>query len=167
MDECTGKDQFSWRRDVLQARKDELRLHAYVWDGFAAQIRSVREYYDRSMQLLDPAIREELFTLRHPIRAKGTDKSSTYIGAEGRCVNSLIADGCRIEGTVENSILFPGVTVEAGAVVRGCVLFKEAAVRRGAELAYIIADKNVEVLPGRTLMGHAAYAIVLAKDSIV
>ena len=167
VDECTGKDQFSWRRDVLQARKDELYLHAYVWDGFAAQIRSVREYYDRSMQLLDPAIREELFTLRHPIRAKGTDKSSTYIGAEGRCVNSLIADGCRIEGTVENSILFPGVTVEAGAVVRGCVLFKEAAVRRGAELAYIIADKNVEVLSGRTLMGHAAYPIVLAKDSIV
>lgn len=97
----------------------------YIWGGFAAQIRSVQEYYDRSMQLLDPAIRAELFCAERPIRAKATDKSSAYIGPDGYCENSLIADGCNIEGVVENSILFPGVVVEAGAVVRNCVLFKE------------------------------------------
>ena len=167
VDECSGKDQFSWRRDVLQARKDTLYLRSYIWSGFAAQIRSVQEYYDRSMQLLDPAIRAELFTPERPIRAKGADKSSTYVGAEGRCVNSLVGDGCRIEGTVENSVLFPGVVVEAGAVVRNCVLFKEDIVRSNAQLAYIIADKDVEVLPDRTLMGHATYPIVLAKGSKV
>ena len=57
VDECTAKDQFSWRRDVLRAKKDTLNIHCYIWKGFAAQIRSVQEYYDRSMQLLDPAIR--------------------------------------------------------------------------------------------------------------
>ncbi|WP_298035356.1 glucose-1-phosphate adenylyltransferase subunit GlgD [uncultured Dysosmobacter sp.] len=165
VDECVGKDQFSWRRDVLQAKKDSLYLRSYIWAGFAAQIRSVQEYYDRSMQLLDPAIRAELFTQERPIRAKGDDKSSTYVGAEGRCVNSLVAEGCRIEGTVENSVLFPGVVVEAGAVIRNSVLFKEDIVRTGAQLAYVIADKDVEVLPGRTLMGHATYPIVLAKGS--
>ncbi len=167
VDECSGKDQFSWRRDVLQAKKDSLYLRSYIWKGFAAQIRSVQEYYDRSMQLLDPAIRAELFTPERPIRAKGADKSSTYVGAEGRCVNSLVAEGCRIEGTVENSVLFPGVVVEAGAVVRNCVLFKEDIVRANAQLAYIIADKDVEILPDRTLMGHATYPIVLAKGSKV
>lgn len=74
VDECFVHDQFSWRRDVLQARKDQLRLHAYVWNGFAAQIRSVQEYYDRSMQLLNPDIRTELFCQERPIRAKGTDQ---------------------------------------------------------------------------------------------
>ena len=167
VDECAAKDQFSWRRDVLRARKDSLRVHCYVWKGFAAQIRSVREYYDRSMQLLDPAIRAELFCPERPIWAKGADKSSTYVGSEGRCVNSLVGDGCSIEGTVENSILFPGVVVEAGAVVRNCVLFKETEVRRNAQLAYIIADKEVKVLADRTLMGHGTYPIVLAKGSIV
>lgn len=167
VDDCSGKDQFSWRRDVLQARKDSLYLRSYIWGGFAAQIRSVQEYYDRSMQLLDPAIRAELFTPERPIRSKSTDRASTYVGAEGRCVNSLVADGCRIEGTVENSVLFPGVVVEAGAVVRNCVLFKEDVVRSNAQLAYIIADKDVEVLPDRTLMGHATYPIVLAKGSKV
>ena len=62
---------------------------------------------------------------------------------------------------------FPGVTVEAGAVVRNCVLFKGTVVRRNAQLSYIISDKNVEVLPDRTLMGHATYPIVLAKGSQV
>ena len=166
VDECSARDQFSWRKE-LQTRKDSLNLRSYVWGGFAAQIRSVQEYYDRSMQLLDPAIRAELFTSERPIRAKGADKPSTYVGSNGRCVNSLVADGCRIEGTVENSVLFPGVVVEEGAVVRNCVLFKEDIVRRNAQLSYIIADKDVEVLADRTLMGHATYPIVLAKGSIV
>lgn len=167
VDECFAKDQYSWRRDVLRARKEDLRIHTFIWHGFAAQIRSVQEYYDRSMQLLDPAIRAELFTQERPIRAKGADKSSTYIGDTGRCVNSLVAEGCRIEGAVENSILFPGVVVEEGAVIRNCVLFKESVIRRNVQLSYIIADKNVEVLAGRTLMGHATYPIVLAKGSVI
>lgn len=167
VDECHGKGQHSWRQDVLLAKKDVLQERCYVWSGFATQMRSVREYYDRSMQLLDPAIRAELFTAERPIRAKGSDKASTYVGADGRCVNSLVAEGCRIEGTVERSILFPGVVVERGAVVRNCVLFKGTVVRQDAQLSYIIADKNVEVLAGSALMGHETYPMVLAKNSKV
>ena len=167
VDECYAKDQYSWRRDVLRAKKDTLKLNSYIWGGFAAQVRSVQEYYDRSMQLLDPKIRKELFTPARPIMAKGADKSSTYVGPDGRCVNSMVAEGCRIEGVVENSILFPGVVVEKGAVVRNCVLFKESAVGKNAQLSYIIADKNVVVQENRTLMGHATYPIVVAKGSVV
>ena len=167
VDECYAKDQYSWRRDVLRAKKDTLKLNSYIWGGFAAQVRSVQEYYDRSMQLLDPKIRKELFTPARPILAKGADKSSTYVGPDGRCVNSMVAEGCYIEGVVENSILFPGVVVEKGAVVRNCVLFKETVVGKNAQLSYIIADKNVAVRENRTLMGHATYPIVVAKGSVV
>ena len=167
VDECAAKDQYSWRRDVLQARKDQLYLRSYIWSGFAAQMRSVKEYYDRSMQLLDPVIRADLFTPVRPVRAKGTDKSSTYVGPEGVCVNSLVGEGCRIEGVVENSILFPGVNVNKGAVVRNSILFKGTDVLGGAKLAYVICDKDVKVQENRTLMGHATYPIVVAKGSIV
>ena len=167
MDDCAAKDHYSWRRDVLQRKTDQLYLGSYIWKGYAAQIRSVQEYYDRSMQLLDPAIRADLFTPERPVWAKGADKTSTYVGEGGRCVDSLVAEGCHIEGTVENSILFPGVVVEEGAEVHGCVLFKETVVRRGARLSCIIADKDVEILPDRTLMGHKNYPIVLAKGSVV
>jgi glucose-1-phosphate adenylyltransferase len=167
VDECASHDQYSFRHDVLQARRNSLNIQSYIWGGFAAQIRSVREYYDRSMQLLDPAIRRELFCPERPIRAKSADKSSAYIGPDGRCVNSLVTDGCNIEGTVENSILFPGVVVEEGAAVRNCILFKDTSVGRGAELAHVITDKRVKILPERTLFGHSSYPLVIAKGSRV
>ena len=100
VDECQARDQYSFRRDVLQAKQDLLHLQSYTFSGFAAQIRSVQEYYDRSMQLLDKEIREDLFTSDRPIRAKGADKASTYIGPDGVCLNSLVAEGCRIEGSI-------------------------------------------------------------------
>ena len=167
VDECASHDRYSFRRDVLQANLGRLRIQSYVWDGFSAQIRSVQEYYDRSMQLLDPAVRADLFCPQRPIRAKGADKASTYIGPQGRCESTLVADGCRIEGTVENSILFPGVIVEAGAQVRNCVLMKETQVGQGAVLSHIIADKRVVVQGNRTLIGHSRYPIVLAKESVI
>ena len=167
VDECYAKDLFSWRRDVLRANKDKLNLHCYIWKGYAAQIRSVQEYYDRSMQLLEPGIRSDLFCAERPIRAKGADKSSTYVSPDGTCINSLVGEGCRIDGVVENSILFPGVTVEPGAVVRNCVLFKETTVRKGAQLAYVIADKDVEIAENHTMMGQATYPVVIAKGSKV
>ena len=167
VDECQARDQYSFRRDVLQAKQDLLHLQSYTFSGFAAQIRSVQEYYDRSMQLLDKQIREDLFTSDRPIRAKGADKASTYIGPDGVCLNSLVAEGCRIEGTVVNSILFPGVTVEKGAKVEDCILFRGTTVREEARLSHVITDKHVELLPGRTMVGHTAYPIVIAKGSVI
>lgn len=167
VDECRAQDQFSWRRDVLQAKKDSLFINSYIWSGFAAQVRSVQEYYDRSMQLLNPAIRKELFAPERPVRAKANDLAPSYVGEGGRCVNSMMADGCSIEGVVENSVLCTGVVVEKGASVHNCVLFKGTVVRSGAQLSHVITDKYVEILPDRTLMGHATYPIVLAKGSRV
>lgn len=164
---CASRDQYSWRLDVLLAQKDKLNLRGYIWGEFAAQMRSVQEYYDRSMQILEPNIRRELFSPKRPIRAKGTDRPSAYVGPDGICVNSLVADGCLIEGTVENSILFPGVTVERGAIVRNSVLFKSAIVRADAELDYGIADKYTEILAGRRLMGYSSHPLVLEKGSVV
>ena len=167
VDEFAARDDmYSWRH-AMQVRKDSLDLRGYVWNGFAAQIRSVREYYERSMQLMDPEVRADLFCPERPIRAKGADKSSAYVGPEGRCIGSLVADGCSIEGTVENSILFPGVVVEGGAVIRNCVLFKEVGIGQDALLDHVIADKRVQVLESRKIVGTAESPKVLEKESIV
>ena len=81
-------------------------------------------------------------------------------------MNDLV-EGCRIEGTVVNSILFPGVTVEKGAKVEDCILFRGTTVREEARLSHVITDKHVELLPGRTMVGHTAYPIVIAKGSVI
>ncbi|MBQ8933280.1 MAG: glucose-1-phosphate adenylyltransferase subunit GlgD [Lachnospiraceae bacterium] len=165
IDDCVSHDKYSLRKDVLQARKDELVIKTYVWNGFAAQVRSVKEYFDRSMQLLLPSIQKDLFCAERPIRAKSADKSSAFISPGGSVHNSIIADGCSIYGTVENSILFPGVTVEKGSIIRNCVLFKETFVGQRSEVAFVIADKRVQFAPGSTIIGSVSYPIVIAKES--
>lgn len=164
VEECIAHNETSWRRAVLQGRVESLHLHGYVWSGYAACIRSIGQYYRRSMELLQSDIRRELFRPDRSIRAKDSSNLASYVDAGCRCVNSLVADGCLIEGSVENSILFPGVKVGRGAEVRNCILFKNAVVGYGATLHCAILDKRTEIQPDRTLMGYETYPLVIGKD---
>ena len=167
VDECAAQEKYSFRRDVLCAKGKELDLRAFLWNGFAAQLRTVQEYYERSMQLLNPAVRAELFCAERPILAKEDDEAASYIAPDSHCVDSLIADGCQIEGSVEGSILFPGVKVGKGSSVKNCILFKNTVVEDGVTLRCVIADKDVRVRGGGTLIGHESYPLVVSKGSVI
>ncbi len=167
VDECMSHDEYSLRRAVLQAKARSLDIRGYVWDGYAAQIHSLQEYYDRSMELLDPAVRREVFCPQRPILTKERNDASTYLDPAGACCNSLVADGCTIEGSVENSILFRGVSVARGAQVKNCILMQGVTVNRDAVIHHVVADKNVEILESRTLMGHETYPLAIARGSRV
>ena len=167
VDDCMSHDQVSFRSAVLQAKASTLHIQSYVWDGYAAQIRTLKGYYMRSMELLDPAIRREIFLPQRPIHTKERNDASTYIDPAGTCCNCLVADGCTIEGTVENSILFRGVSVAKGAEVKNCILMQDVVISRDAVCHHVIADKNVQIMDSRTLMGHDQYPMVIAKDSKV
>ncbi len=167
VDECISHDRVSFRGAVLQAKADSLHLQSYVWDGYAAQVRTLKGYYMRSMEMLNPSIRREVFPAARPIFTKERSEASTYVDPAGVCCNCLVADGCTIEGTVENSILFRGVSVAKGAEVKDCILMQDVAVSRDAVLRHVIADKNVVVKDSRTLMGHENYPMTIAKGSEV
>ncbi len=167
VDDCMSHDLTSFRSAVLQAQAPSLHIQGYVWDGYAAQIRSVKEYYERSLELLDPSIRREVFPAGRPIHTKERNNASTYVDPAGVCCNCLVADGCTIEGTVENSILFRGVSVAKGAEVKDCILMQDTAVSRDAVLRHVIADKDVVVKEACTLMGTANYPMSIAKGSKV
>lgn len=167
VDECMSHDLCSFRGAVLQAKAGTLNIRSFVWDGYAAQIHTLKDYYVRSMELLDPTIRREIFHPQRPIHTKERNDASTYVDPNGTCCNCLVADGCTIEGTVENSILFRGVSVEKGAEIKNCILMQDTAVHRDAVLHQVVADKNVEIMASRTLMGHEGYPMVISKGSKV
>ena len=167
VDECMSRDFFSLRGAILQAKTDTLHIHSYVWDGYAAQIRTVKEYYDRSMELMNSSIRREVFHPQRPVHTKERNDASTYIDPDGSCINSIIADGCTIEGSVENSILFRGVSVARGAQIKNCILMQDVVISRDAVLHHVVADKNTEILESRTLIGSDVYPMVIAKGSKV
>ena len=166
VDDCLSHDLYSFR-GALQSAADRLHLQGYVWDGYAAQIRTLKGYYMRSMELLDPAIRREVFPVGRPIFTKERSQASTYVDPAGTCCNCLVADGCTIEGTVENSIVFRGVSIAKGAEVKDCILLQDVTISRDAVLKNVIADKNVKVKESCTLIGHASYPMTIAQGSEV
>ena len=167
VDYCAAHDVFSFSRGVLQPRLKSLKLMPYIHEGYVGRFQSVSDYFLRSMDLQDPAIRADLFNPMRPIRTKDQSNPSTYYGPEAVSNRSLVADGCYIEGEVVDSILSRGVIVEKGAKVSNSVLMQGTVVKAGASLSYVIADKNVTVNEGRMLMGHSTYPLAIAKGSVV
>ena len=91
---------------------------------------------------------------------------ANYCGS-GSARNSVIADGCIIEGEVENSVLFRGVHVGKGAKVKNCILMQATYIGDNSELSYMVLDKGVIVLNGRRLSGHENYPVILRKGVTV
>jgi len=165
---CMAHSIYSFSEGVLLGEAGKgLKLGCYAFTGYAASIKSVSNYFVRSMELLDPKVRADLFRSDRPIRTKDQSNPSTLYGSEAQAVNSLISDGCIIEGTVENSILSRGVHVEKGACVKNCILMQSTVVKADANLQYVITDKNVVIEQGRMLMGHGNYPIAVEKNAVV
>ena len=151
VDHCAAHNIHSFSIGVLQSMVGQLKIVPYVFDGYAARLQSVAGYFARSMELLDPAVREQLFVPDRPVRTKDRSDPSTYYGPDSRSYNSLVADGCIIEGEVENCVLFRGVKIAAGAKVKNCVLMQDTVVEAGAELDHVVTDKNVTITEGKKL----------------
>lgn len=157
----------SFSEGVLLAMVDQLKIIPFLYNGYVARIHSVASYFSKSMELLDPAVQENLFSRTNPVKTKIMTLPATYYGSEARSRGSFIADGCIIDGEVENCILFRGVRVEKGAKVSNCILMQGTTVRADAELSYVITDKNVLINPSRKLMGHESYPLAIEKNAIV
>ena len=112
-------NQDSFVRDVIQHNLKRLNIYGYEVSGFTSVFDSLQSYYDISMSLLDPANCQELFTRERPVYTKVRDDMPAIYGLGSTVKNSLVADGCSIDGEVENCILFRGVQIGKGAV---CVI---------------------------------------------
>lgn len=155
-----------YEKDVLLREVMNGRLFAYEVDGFAAIVDDVKTYYNESMKLLDYNTREQLFA-GNKIYTKVKDSIPTVYGDKCAVRNSLIADGCVINGTVENSILFRNVKIKEGAVIKNCILMEDAVVMEGSTLAYAITDKGVTIRENRQISGFSTYPIVIVKNKVV
>lgn len=165
VDECIGKNIMDFDRTVLHNCIKDLKVYAYEFKGDAFQITSLASYFDANMALMDPKVRETLFNRKAPIYTKVRDDVPVKYGLGSSVGNSLIADGCVIDGEVENSILFRGVKVKKGAKVKNCVVMQDSVVGEDSVLKYVVVDKNVEIDKERTLMGYETYPVYISKES--
>lgn len=163
--DAASRNQYSLIRDCLQARVKEFNFMGYEFQGYFSRIDSVKSYYEANMALLDSENRNALFQPNAPIYTKIGDNAPVKYGLESKVGNSLIADGCVIEGTVENSILFRGVKVGKGSIVKDCVLMQGTTIGENCSLTAVITDKNVEATEGRVLTGSESYPLYIGKNA--
>ena len=143
----------SFESDIIVKQLDSLKIYRYEFTGYYGIIKSMASYFKHNMALLNKEIRHTLFGARD-IYTKVRDSAPSKYGENAVVKNSLISDGCEIEGTVENSILFRGVKVEKGAVVKNCILMQDGIIGANANLNCVITDKNVVITSKRNLSGH-------------
>lgn len=158
----------SFNRDILSHNLDNLRIYGYRFDGFFGNVSSLDSYYKINMKLLDPAVRAELFQQpNRPIYTKVRDSAPTKYGCNADVSNSLIADGCQIDGRVENSVIFRGTQINKNTVVKNSILMQNTIVGPNINLDHVISDKNVKIIHKRDIIGEDRRLAYIVKDGVV
>ena len=159
----------SLTRDVLIRSLGYRNFRVYQYDGYFACISSFEDYFAHNMQLIEnKEMFDSLFGVElRPVYTKVRNSAPTYYSGNSAVKDSLIADGCIIEGTVENSILFRGVKVGRGSTVKNSILFQDTFVGENVSLGYTVSDKNVVVRDGVVLSGHSTLPLYIEKGRMI
>ncbi|MEG0771958.1 glucose-1-phosphate adenylyltransferase subunit GlgD, partial [Clostridium sp.] len=157
---------YSLKDTVIYFHK-EININAFEYKGYLECINSISAYFNKSLELLNMEKSKELFKENYPIHTMTKDNAPTKYGTEAKVCNSLIANGAIIEGTVENSIIFRGVKIGKGAVVKNSILMSKTQVGDGVHMENAIADKNSVISRVKNVLGIYGEPIVIEKNSIV
>nr|WP_144363496.1 glucose-1-phosphate adenylyltransferase subunit GlgD [Lacrimispora amygdalina] len=155
-----------FERDILAPRLEKYNIRGYKYDGYYARICGLKSYFDENMKLLDDENLNALFTGGQIYTKIRDDNPTRYING-CKTKNNLVADGCVIEGDVENCVLFRGVKIAKGAKIRNSVLMQDTVVKAGARLDYVVTDKNVTIEVGQELKGTDTQPFYVAKGHTV
>ena len=166
---CVARGLYHMDRNLVMGgwNKGDVTVNVYQHEGVALFNESLNEYYTNTLALVKKCVRDDIFGAAHPVYTKVRDRVPTYYGTDCEVEDALIADGCMIDGEVENSVLFRQVTVAKDAEVEDCIIMNDCVIGEGAELKYVILDKEVTVTPGAKLCGTKEHPVVIKKGETV
>lgn len=124
------------------------KMVAYTFDGYWKDVGTLDSLWEANMDLLNPNIPIDLYDPDWKMYSRNPIMPPQYIGADAVIENSMVTDGCSVNGTVDFSILFEGVTVEAGATVTDSIIMPGSVIKSGAIVEYAIVGENCVVESG-------------------
>lgn len=166
VNEATSLGYHSFTDDILKRNVSKLKIYGYEATGFVKMLDSMQSYFEANMALLEKENRDALCRSQH-VYTKVKDDVPAIYGLGSDVSNSLVADGCVIEGKVENSILFRGVHIGKGTVVKNCVLMQNTYIGDDVSLNCVVADKNVVIKPGKVLSGDENFPVYIGKGIVI
>jgi glucose-1-phosphate adenylyltransferase len=156
---------YTCMKDVTNDIHHDYTVCHYTYEGYAEMINSIVNYYSTSMKLLKPEVWKELFIKGRPILTKVKDEPPTKYEKGSSVKNAMIANGCLISGTVENSIISRGVKIGKGAVVKNSSIMQKCQIEEGCYLDSVILDKDVKIEAGAQITGTAQSPFVIRKGT--
>ena len=144
-----------------------MRVAGYEYKEPCFRLDSIRSYFELNMEIVSPRVRHEIFREDRPVYTKVRDELSARYMEHAKISHSIVADGCIIDGTVEHSVLFRGVRIGKGAVVKNSILMQDSVVEEGVKLENCILDKQAVIKKGGTLVGPRGYPIVISKNMMI
>lgn len=164
--EAISLNQLDFKR-LMQKLLTKYRVYAFENKGYTAVISSTNQYFNFNMDLMKKEVRDELFNPKRPIYTKVRDDMPSRYGLNSCVKKSIIAQGCVIDGQVENCVISKGVYIGEGAKLSNCIVMQDTKIGKNTNLNYVIIDKDVTIKDDRSLMGYDSYPIYIAKKSIV
>ncbi|MCY8839532.1 glucose-1-phosphate adenylyltransferase subunit GlgD [Bacillus atrophaeus] len=153
-------------QEAVEKESSTLTVCPYEYSGYAAVIDSVEKYYLHSMQLIQPSFWQQVFLPQLPIYTKVKDEPPTKYGKHSAVRNSLVANGCVLEGEVENCILFRGVHVGKGTKLKNCIIMQKTQIGEDCVLEQVISDKDVRIGNATEAAGTIEQPLVLKKGLV-
>jgi len=146
------------------------KLYAYKFDGYWKDVGTISSLWEANMDLIgdDPIL--SFSTQQSKIFSRNTARPPQYVGIGSKIVSSLVSEGSRIFGTVENSVLSGGVVVEEGAIVKDCVIMDDVVIKKGAKVFTAIVDSDTVIGEGAIVGTENASRdniVVIAKGSVI
>ncbi|MBP3580373.1 MAG: glucose-1-phosphate adenylyltransferase [Clostridia bacterium] len=121
------------------------KMYAYNFEGYWKDVGTIKSLWEANMDLLGENPEFDIDDVSWKIRSRNTAQAPQYIGSDAVIENSVITEGCEIDGTVINCVISPGVKIEKGAVVKDSVIMQSSVIKKGARVLYSILDEEVTV----------------------
>lgn len=163
---CVKTGYFTTLKEAIYRSITTNCINAYEFKGYLECINSVNSYYKTSMDMLQIKVNNELFFNNGLIFTKVKDEAPTKYTLSSDVSNSLIANGCIIEGKVKNSIIFRRVLIHETAQVTNCIIMQGCEIKAGAKLNNVIIDKNNIIQEGKELKGDQEFPLVIEKKAL-
>ena len=152
---------------IVSESCNELDVRGVQHKGFYAAITDLKSYYDSNLELLNPEAAKSLFDAKWQIYTQTTDSCPTEYFEGGSARNSLISNGCSIEGTVENCVLGRGVKIGKGAVVKNSVVLAYATIGEDVVIENQVVDKWAKVIHAKEVVADADHPGYVRRDDIL
>ncbi|WP_040214856.1 glucose-1-phosphate adenylyltransferase subunit GlgD [Clostridium polynesiense] len=150
-------------KDCIYTQLNKYKVGTYKFNGYLSCLNSLYAYYNTSMDFLNVKVNTELFSQTRPIMTKSKDEAPTRYTKNGRVINSMVANGCIIEGDVENCIIFRRVVIKKGAKLKNCIIFQASEIEENANLNHVITDKGIIIEADKQLKGDDEYPLAILR----